>query len=205
MTRLSGTVLVATVFALVCGFWASALAQPYPTRPVRLVLPFPPGGGTDALARIIGPRLAETLGQSVVIDNRSGAAAVLAGEVQMLFGSVASSLPHVQAGRLRALATSGNQRHPLAPDLPTIEETGFPGFNVSGWDSVLAPAGTPSTIIGRLNAELVRIVRLPEVRESLARVGYQATGTTPAALSKIIADESAMWTKVIREANIRVD
>ena len=303
-----------------------AFAQPYPKKPIRVVLPFPPGGGTDALARILAPKLNESLGQPLVIDNRPGATgniaaeivakappdgytlaltfaniltvnhnlyrkvpfdslrdfapiaqlgtaqfvlvvhpsvaaksvselvalakaklrglnyassgpggplhlaaelfklragvdilhiaykgggpaatAVLAGESQILFGSVASTMPHVKSGRLRALATTGLKRSMLVPELPTLDESGFPGFNVSGWDAILAPAGTPRAIVSRVHGETVKALQLPDVRAAFNNVGYEVTGTTPEQLAEIIRSESAMWAKLIREANIRAD
>jgi tripartite-type tricarboxylate transporter receptor subunit TctC len=297
----------------------------YPTKPIRIVLPFPPGGGTDALARIIGPRLTERLGQPVVIDNRSGAAgnianetvaraapdgytlamgfsttltvnpqlyklsfnvmkdlapitqlataqyilvvhpsvqatsvkelialakarpgqlaysssgvgsplhlagelfsqragvkllhvaykgggpaaaAVLSGEVQILFGSVASTLAQIKAGRLRALAVTGARRSQVAPDLPTIEESGFRGYRVIAWDSVLAPGGTPNALVSQLHDEIVKIVSMPEVRKLFLSIGYEPTGTTPSELAQIIKDETALWSGVIKTANIKVE
>lgn len=278
-----------------------------------MVLLFPPGGGTDALARIISPRLGEGLGQSIVIDNRPGAAgnieadivaksvpdgytlfvsfstvptankslyskipfdpirdfapitqfataqfilvvhpsvpaksvseliafakakpgsldyassgvgsplhlaaelfkiwvgidlvhvaykggapaatAVLAGETQVLFGSVASSLRHVRTGRLRALAVTRLKRSLLAPELPTLDESGFAGFNVAGWDGFVAPTGTARDIIVRSHAEIVKVLQMPDVREIIANVGYEPTGTTPEQLAAIIKAETAV-------------
>lgn len=322
----SSTMALRCVLVALACFACTAYAQNYPTKPIRLVLPFPPGGGTDALARIIGPRLSESLGQTLVIDNRAGAAgnisaeivarsqpdgytllvgfstvlttskslysklpfdperdfepitqlataqyilvvhpsvparslaefvalakakpgtlnyassgagsplhlaaelfktragidlvhiaykgggpaalAVLAGEAQVLFGSVAATLPHTKTGRLRAFAVTGTKRSPLAPELPTIAELGYPGFNVTAWDSVLAPRGTPKKIIARLNAEIVKVLRAPDIAALIRNVGYEPTGTTPEELAAIIKTESATWAKVIKDANIRAD
>lgn len=300
-----------------------AIAQTYPHKPIRVVLPFPPGGGTDSLARVILPRMGQALGQSLVIDNRPGAGgtlaaeivarsapdgytlfmgsstgvtaapslyklaydpirdfaaitqfatasfilvvhpslraatvselvalakgkpdslryasggigsplhlaaelfksragvdivhvpykggaaaarSVLAGEAHMIFGSVAASLPHVQAGRLRALAVTGLARVPLLPELPTMVESGFPGFNVQAWNSLEAPAGTPRNIIGRLHGEMIKVLRMPDVVAPMSRIGYAPTETTPEQYAKIKRTESAMWAKLIKDANIR--
>jgi tripartite-type tricarboxylate transporter receptor subunit TctC len=317
--------LVVALLAMTIGA-PEALAQSYPNKPIRVVLPFPPGGGTDALARILAPKLNDSLGQPLVIDNRPGATgniaaeivakappdgytlaftfaniltvnrslypriafdslkdfapitqlgtaqfvlvvhpsvaaksvgelialakakprslnyassgpggplhlaaelfklradvdivhiaykgggpaatAVLAGEVQILFGSVASTIPHVKSGRLRALATTGLKRSALVPDLPTLDESGFPGFNVTGWDAILAPAGTPRAIVNRLHTETVKALQLNEVRTAFNNVGYEVTGTTPEQLTEIIRRESAMWAKLVKEADIRAD
>ncbi|MEA3155802.1 MAG: hypothetical protein QOK44_3391 [Betaproteobacteria bacterium] len=317
--------VIVALFAAANLIEVNAAGAAYPTKPIRLVLPFPPGGGTDALARIIGPRLTESLGQPVVIDNRSGAAgnianetvaravpngytlgmgfsttltvnpqlyklsfsvmkdlapitqlataqyilvvhpsvqaasvkelialakvrpgqlsysssgvgsplhlagelfsqragvkllhvpykgggpaaaAVLGGEVQVLFGSVASTLSQIKGGRLRALAVTGPTRSPVAPELPTIEESGFPGYRMTAWDSVLAPSDTPRTLINQLHDEIVKIVSMPEVRKAFLSIGYEPTGTTPAELAQIIKDETALWSGVIKTANITVE
>lgn len=318
--------IAAQAAAMLILFAGYAAAQTYPNKPIRVVLPFPPGGGTDALARIISPKLSEGLGQSIVIDNRPGAtgniaadivaksapdgytlfmsfstvltankslysklpfdpirdfapitqlataqfilvahpsvpaksvselialakakpgslnyassgvggplhlaaemfkrragidmvhvaykgggpaaAAVLGGETQVLFGSVASSLPHVKSGRLRALAVTGLKRSPLAPELPTLDESGFPGFNVAGWDGFVAPTGTAREIIARLRAEIVKVLGLPDVRGLINNIGYEPTGTTPEQLAAIIKTETAAWAKVIKDAGIKAE
>ena len=301
------------------------IAQTYPDKPIRMVLPFPPGGGTDSLARVILPKMSQTLGQPIVIDNRPGAggivaaeivaksapdgytlfmgsstgitaapslyklaydpikdfapitqfatasfiltvhpslpvttisqlvalarakpgtlnyasggigsplhlsaelfksraginivhvpykggapaaAAVLAGEAQMIFGSVAASLALVRAGKLRALAVTGLKRSSLTPELPTMDESGFPGFNVQAWNSLEAPAGTPRNIIGQLHDEMVKVLQMPDVLKLMNTIGYSPTGTTPEQYAEIKRTESAMWAKVIKDANIRAE
>ena len=298
-------------------------AQPYPAKPIRMVLPFPPGGGTDAVARALFPRMSLALGQPIVIDNRAGAGgilaadivaksapdghtilmgsstgvtatpslyklpydsmrdfapitlfataafmlavhpqvaaqsvsqlvalakakpgslnyasggigsplhlsaellksraginlvhiaykggapaamAVLAGEAQLIFGSFAATLPQVRAGRLRALAVTGPARAPLMPDLPTMIESGFAGFNVQAWNSLEAPAGTPGAIIQRLHDETSKAIKNPEVVDLMNKVGYVPADTTPAQYAQLKRTETAMWAKVIKEANIR--
>ncbi|MGH8665462.1 MAG: tripartite tricarboxylate transporter substrate-binding protein, partial [Burkholderiales bacterium] len=128
-----------------------------------------------------------------------------AGEVQVLFGSVASTIAQIKAGRLRAIAVTGPKRSPLMPDLPTMEESGFPGFRVTAWDSVLAPGGTSQSIIDRLNREIVKVLSAPDVRAAIVNIGYDPTGTTPAELARIISTEAALWADVIKAANIRID
>lgn len=303
-----------------------AAAQNYPQKSIRLLVGFPPGGGNDALMRVIAPKLSDALGQQLVIDNRAGAGgniaaevtaksapdgytlmmgfstilttnpslyrnvgfdpirdfapitqlataqyvlvlhpslpvktlgefvahaksrpgnlnyassgigtplhlagelfkrqagidmvhiaykgggpastALLGGEAQLMFGSVPASMPHVKTGRLRAVAVTGLKRSMLAPELPTIDESGFPGFNVTAWGSLMAPAGTPRSIIRRLNEEAVRVVRMPEMRRPINNTGYEPTGTTPEQLAGFIRTESAVWAKVIKDANIRAE
>ena len=303
-----------------------AAAQSYPQKSIRLLVGFPPGGGNDALMRVIAPRLSEALGQQLVIDNRAGAGgniaaevtaksvpdgytlmmgfstilttnpslyrnvgfdsirdfapitqlataqyvlvvhpsvaaktvnelvalaksrpgslnyassgigtplhlagelfkrqagvdmvhiaykgggpastALLGGEAQLMFGSVPASIPHVKTGRLRGIAVTGLKRSMLAPELPTIDESGFPGFNVTAWGSLMAPAGTPRNVIRQLNEDAVRVVRMPEMRQPINNTGYEPTGTTPEQLAELIRTESAVWAKVIKDANIRAE
>jgi len=315
--------------ALLCG--AAAQAQSvtetaYPRKPIRLVLPFPPGGGTDAMARIIAAKLGEVLGQQMVIENRAGAAgnlaaefvaksppdgytlfmgfssvmtankslyknmavdpikdftpitqlatsqyivvvhpsvparsiaqlvalakarpgtlnyssagiasplhlagelfksragviivhiaykgggpaatAVLSGEAQLTYGSIAASLQYIQSGRLRALAVTGLRRATLAPQLPTMDESGYKGFNVASWHSLVAPPGTPRDIVMRLHDETIKVLRVSDVAKLIDNIGYEPTGTTPEQLMEIIKTESAVWTQVIRDARITAD
>jgi tripartite-type tricarboxylate transporter receptor subunit TctC len=304
---------------------ASAAAPQYPTRPVRLVVPFAAGGGADTLSRIIAPKLSDALGQTWVVDNRGGAAgnlaaeivadaapdghtvfmgfstvltvnpslyklrwnversfepvtllataqyilvvhpsvkagslkefvalarqkagalnyasagvgsplhlaaelfkkragvdmvhlpykgggpaaaAVLAGEAQVIFGSVASSLPHVKAGKLRALATTGSKRSKVAPDLPTIAESGFAGFDVSSWYAFLVPAKTPAAVVNRLRDEAIKAVALPDVQQAMARQGLEVETSTPQQLAQRIKVETTVWADVVKTAGIRAE
>jgi tripartite-type tricarboxylate transporter receptor subunit TctC len=305
----------------------TALAQGgYPNRPVRLVLGAPPGGAADAFARIVAPRLADLLGQPVVIDNRPGAnnnistelvahaqpdgytllwgfspalvinpslyknlpfdpqkdfapilllgslqfilvthrsiqaasvqeltalvkakprqfqyasagigspqhlatelfkrkagidlihvpykgggpavIAVLGGETQVSFASLASVAQHIKAGSLKALAVSGPKRSPQAPAVPTMDEAGFPGFDVRAWHGVLAPAGTPRPIVRRLHQDLLKVVSAPEVKAALAREGLEQDVGTPEDFAAYIKAETALWAKVIKDANITAE
>jgi tripartite-type tricarboxylate transporter receptor subunit TctC len=297
----------------------------YPTRPIRLLVPTSPGGGTDALARILAPRLGDVLGQQWVVDNRAGAAgniavelvakavpdgytaivglnhittvnpslyklpyrierdlqpvtslagaqyllvvhpsvpaqtlnefiafakqkpgslnvatagvgtpvhlaselfkkrvgvdmvhiaykgggpaatAVLAGEAQVIFGSVASSLPHVKAGRLKALATTGIRRSKVAPDLPTIAESGYPGFDVRSWYAMLVTAGTPAPIVNRIHGAVLKVIALPDTHEAMARQGLEPESSTPQELAARIKSEAAVWAGLIRDAGIKAE
>ncbi len=302
-----------------------AAAESYPMKPVRMIVAVPPGGPADTLARLVGPRLAEALGHSVVIDNRPGAngniayemvaraapdgytitevaagiainpslyrdvkfdpvrdftpitqgisvpnilvvhssvaassvkalialararpgqltfasagngtsghlaleefrllagidvihvpykgggpalSEVIAGQVQALFSIALAALPQVKAGKVRALAVTSARRSALAPELPTVAESGFPGFEVVGWFGWVAPAATPKAIVDRLNREIVRILKLPEMRERLQGLGADPVGNTPQAFAAFIRSEHAKWARVIREANIRAE
>ena len=298
-------------------------AQDYPIRPIRLVLPFAPGGSTDGLARILAPRIGEALGQTVVIDNRPGAGgnisaqivahatpdgytllvasamlttnkslysklaydpeadfapithlgggpyvliahpslgvtdlrgilalakqkplnyassgvggashlasellkmragiemahvpyrgggpaslAVLSGETPLMFGTIASSIGHIRAGRIKALALSGLERTDLLPGVPTVDESGIKGFDVTTWDGLVAPGGTSAAVLARLNAETVKILRTPAVQEAIRKIGYEPTGTTRESFTAFLRAETAKWAKVIRAANIRAN
>lgn len=128
---------------------------------------------------------------------------LLGGHVSVLFLTVVSSTPQVRAGRVRGLAVSGAKRSPIAPDIPTIAESGFPGFEVSGWYGILAPANTPAAIVTRLNSEIVAILRSPEMRERLAADGSEAVGGTPQQFGDQLRSEIAKWGKVVSAAGIK--
>lgn len=131
--------------------------------------------------------------------------AMLAGEVQMTFDSASTSLPHVQSGRLRGLAVTGDTRLPMIADVPTMVEAGLPGFVVNGWYAVLAPAGTPSAIVERLSREIAAVVAQADVRQQLQAGGYQLVGSSPAALGTHIDAEITRWAKVVKDSGARID
>ena len=133
------------------------------------------------------------------------AAAVLAGEAQVLFGSVASSMPHVKTGRLKALATTGAKRSKVAPELPTMIESGFPGFDVSSWYALLVPARTPAAIVKRLHDEAIKAVALPDVQQAMSRQGLEVETSTPQELAARIKAETTVWAAVIKEAGIKAE
>jgi tripartite-type tricarboxylate transporter receptor subunit TctC len=300
-----------------------AAAPAYPSRPIRLLVPFAPGGGSDTLARILTSKMGESMGQTWVIDNRGGAggslaaetvahaepdghtvfialstvitvnpslyklpfsverdlqpvvqlasaqyilvlnpsvqaktlaefvalakqkpgalnyasggvgtplhlaaellkkragiemthvaykgggpaaASVLAGETQVLFGSVASSLPHIKSGRLRALATTGPKRAKIAPELPTIAESGYPGFDVSTWYALLVPAKTPASIAERIRTEALNAMLHPDVQTAMVRQGLEPESGTASDVAARIKSETAMWAAVIKDAGIK--
>jgi tripartite-type tricarboxylate transporter receptor subunit TctC len=305
---------------------ASASAQAYPVKPVRMVVPFPPSGGTDVLARTFVQRLGEALGQQVVIDNRSGANGnvgtelaaraapdgytlllngggtlavnpslysrlpfdsvrdfapismvalqpsvlvvhpsvpaktvrelvalaksrpgqlnfassgsgslahlsaeifksmagvdmvhvpykgagpslvdLIAGQVHLIFASSPSVMPHVKNGKLRALGVTTAKRAAATPDVPTIAEAGVPGYTVTGWYGLLAPAGTPAPIVSRLNAELVKVLAMAEIQEKLVGHGLEVSTGTPQQFAEFLKAEIAKYAKVVRDAGVKVD
>jgi tripartite-type tricarboxylate transporter receptor subunit TctC len=295
----------------------------FPNRPIRLIVPYPPGGGSDVIARILAPKMSEDFGQQVVIDNRAGAATIIGldmlaksppdgytfgiatstlavnstlnkslpfdtlrdfapvmlaadglyvlvvhpsvaaksvrelvalaksapgklnsaiagsgtpmhmglaqfnsmvgvripgviykgagpaltsligGETQMAFISMPTVAAHIQAGKLRALAVTGERRSEAAPGLPTVGESGLPGFALSGWYGFLAPAKTAAPQIDRLNAALRRALAHPDVKQRLLEFGADVVAGTPAAFGIFLRAEIAKWGKVVREANIQ--
>ena len=130
---------------------------------------------------------------------------LLAGQVQLLFSTQLSSWQHIQAGRIRALASSTAKRPSSLPDLPTIAESGLPGYDAGVWYAVLAPAGTPREIVTRLNGEVVRALAQPDYRKLLVNNTIEPIGSPPEQLAQYIKSELVKWAKVIKDANVRVD
>jgi tripartite-type tricarboxylate transporter receptor subunit TctC len=130
-------------------------------------------------------------------------AAVLSGQVQMLFTQVAPALPHVRAGKLRALATTSLTRSPELPDVPTLAESGLPGFQVDAWLGMLAPGKTPPGVIAKLQAEIAKILHAPDVKSRLAVLGFEPVGNTPAQFAAFIRSEMEKWSKLIKETGIK--
>jgi tripartite-type tricarboxylate transporter receptor subunit TctC len=313
-------------FFLLAAIAAPAFAQqPYPSRPVRIVSPFPPGGGNDALCRIVAPRLSENLKQQVIVENRAGANGIvgtevaarsapdgytivlipsghavnaslykklpfdtirdftpitlvgssplvlavhpslparnvkelialakarpgeltyvsagvgasghlggalfetltntkmthipykgmaiaiidlMSGQVTMTFGTSLSVVPHARSGRLRALATTGAQRSPALPDLPTVAEAGVPGYEASLWYGFAGPARLPPEILGRLHSAIVAVLQMPDVRERLATQGLDVQHNTPEEFAKLLVADVARWAKVVQRAGVQVE
>ena len=130
---------------------------------------------------------------------------LLAGVVRIAFETTPAVLPHVKAGKLRALAVNSLKRTPLLPDLPTMSEAGLSGFEVTSWNGVLAPAGTPKEIVTRLNNEIVKALKMPDVHEKLSGLGADPVGNTPEQFAAFIQAEIKKWAKVIKESGARVD
>ncbi|MPZ46923.1 MAG: tripartite tricarboxylate transporter substrate binding protein [Betaproteobacteria bacterium] len=316
-----------SLFALALSISAVAThAQTYPQRVVRFVVPGPPGGATDILARTVGQKLTEAWGQPVIVDNRTGASGiigteyaaraapdgytllmghsgthainvslrktlpyhpvkdfapitlvatapnillvhpslpaksvkelialakgrprdltyasagvgfsqhlagelfatmagikmlhvpykgsapaltdVIAGNVLLMFPNIPASLPHIQSGRLRALGVTALERSSVVPQVPTIAESGLPGYEAIAWFGVFAPAGLASDLVARLNADIVRILTQPEVRERITRLGADPVGNTPEQFGQYVQKEITKWAKVIKDSGAKLN
>lgn len=320
-----------TAVAMACGAAASVAsaqqsAPAYPTRPVKMIMPFPAGGPTDILGRLLAQRLVESWGQNVIIDNRAGGAGqigavlaakappdgytlflggittlaiapfvqkniqydplrdfqavtqttisplmlmthpslpvktvkefiafakarpgqlnyassgpggsghlagelfksttktnlvhvpyrgappalndLVAGQVQVMFGTMLAAVPHVRSGKVRAVAVTGPKRSIAVPEAPTFAEAGLPSYDASSWNGILVPTGTPAPIIARLNAELVKILHTPNVLDRLEGDGPIPIGNSPEQFTAYIKAEQAKWGKVVKEAHVRID
>jgi tripartite-type tricarboxylate transporter receptor subunit TctC len=130
---------------------------------------------------------------------------LLGGHVSLMFDNMPSALPHVKAGKLRALAVSTLKRSAVAPEIPTVAESGLPGFEVSVWFAVLAPAGTPKAITDRLNQALVKALKSPDVRERLSSQGAEPIGNTAEQFTAVMKRDLVKWAKVVKDADVRLD
>jgi tripartite-type tricarboxylate transporter receptor subunit TctC len=318
MFRSIAVLLTSLVFAL------PAAAQPYPNKPIRLIVPFPPGGGTDFVSRTVATELAKSTGWTIVVENKAGAAGtiglveasrapnagydlvmgqadnmiiapatmknpgldplkdltpviqvasspsllmtrvdykyktlgeviaaakanpneinygtaghgtfpqlavellmqagnfkwtevpykgaapaitdLLGGHVALAALSVASGMPHIQGGKLRGLAVTSAKRSPALPEVPTVAESGFPGFEAVGWLGILVPNGTPPEVIARLNAEFSKVMQSPDVRKALIAQGVEARTGTPEEFGAMMKSETAKWHRIVRDAGIK--
>jgi tripartite-type tricarboxylate transporter receptor subunit TctC len=175
------------------------------SKPGQLTFSSSGNGGTGHLA---GEMLKMMAGVDMVHVPYKGTGpattAVLSGEVSMSFGNMISVLPHVKSNKLRALAVTTPKRSPVVPDTPTVAET-LPGYSAGPWYGVLAPAGTPASIINRLNQEIVKILRSPEVKENLSSEGADPIGSSPGEFAAHLKAEAERWGKVVRQAKMKID
>ncbi len=318
MLRFVAAVLAAFAFA------APAVAQTYPSKPIRLIVPFPPGGGTDSVSRLVAQELQKSTGWTIVIENKAGAGGMiglqeasrarnegydivmgqvdnmviapavqrsgimdpvkdltpviqvasspflfmaatdskykklsdwvseakessgkvtygtagygtfthlavellqnagnfkavqipykgaapaitdlLGGHIPMAALSIASGMPHIQGGKVRGLAVTSATRSPALPDVPTVAESGFPGFEANGWLGILVPNGTPPDVIAKLNAEISKVMQSAETKKLLLAQGVEARTSTPEQFGALIKSETAKWGKIINDAGIK--
>ena len=130
---------------------------------------------------------------------------VAAGHVPFYFGNMTAALPQAQAGRVRALAVTSAERSPVAPDVPTIGEAGVKNCEISEWNAILVPAGTPSEVQARLQAELARVMRMADIRKKFADLGAEAIGSSQQELAIFLKSEMAKWAEVVKAADIKIE
>jgi tripartite-type tricarboxylate transporter receptor subunit TctC len=176
------------------------------SHPGKLNFSSAAAGSTGHLAGELFQSLAKIRMTHVPYRGSSPAAiAVIAGEVQLMFGNALAVLPHVNSGKLKAIAVSSRERSKALPNLPTIAEAGVPGYEAMGWNGVFAPAATPRAIVAKLNTDIVNVLRMPDVRERLESMGSNPVGGTPEQFGAYVRQEIARWGKVIRDNNIRIE
>ena len=225
---ISGALLVLTA-APAC---AQDRAISYPLKPVRIIAGSAPGGAVDFIGRLPAQKLTEALGQPFVVEQRTGASGSIAMEtvaksapdgytlasasmatlcvvphlyVKIGYDPVLTSLPHVKAGKIRALAVGAAKRTPLLPDLPTVAESGLPGFEATSWFGLVAPAATPRDIIARLHTTLVKTIGERDVAQRLLSQGMEPVLNTPEQFADVIRQDLPRWAKVVRAAGIRAE
>ena len=222
---MTGETNLTRIWPSLCGSLLAALcvtqsvpaqAQDYPSRPLRIIVPFAPGGSADVFGRFVAQRLQESLGQSVVVDNRPGGGSIIGtdavakaapdGYTLLLMSNthtvneslIPTMTEHVKAGKVKALATTGKVRTAILPDVPTMAEAGVPGYEATLWLGLMAPKGTPAAIVARLNAELGKITSSAEVRRAWA-----AQGTTPMTMgvdefTRYMDSDIAKWARIVK-------
>jgi tripartite-type tricarboxylate transporter receptor subunit TctC len=165
--------------------------------------------GNGGISHLIGAHFAQVAGiQMLHVPYKGDTPALIdlaAGQVSLMFGTAVSFLPYVKAGRLNALAVTNPKRSPVVPNVPTVAESGLPGFEALQWFGVYAPAGTPREIVARLNSEIGRILRMPEIHERFAQLGADIAGGTPEQFAAFQRSEVAKWTKIVKASGAKID
>src|SRR5438046_2159529 len=197
----------ALLAALTLGFSSAlAVAQPgYPDKPIRILVGFSAGVGTsqhpggELFMAMAGVKFQQVpyRGTTQILPD------LLGGRLNLFFGNISNVLPLVREGKLRAFAITSRKRSPQIPELPTMEELGFPGYEATAWFGLMGPAGLPQPIVDKLHAETTKVMAQPDVRKKLESLGLQLVGNTPAQLLQIVKDELPMWGKVIKAAGIK--
>jgi tripartite-type tricarboxylate transporter receptor subunit TctC len=219
MTAPHHTVKFAAASALLGLAAALAPLQAQAQRIVRIVAPFGPGAVQDAIARTFNNELGKELGASVIVENRAGADMqhipmkstgdavneVLAGRVQGVTSSLTGLLPFKSDPRVKLLAYTGLQRSRFAPDLPTVAESGLPGFKFDSWIGLLAPAGTPKAEIDRLHAAMQRVMADPAVQERLARLGTETGNMSPDDFQKLLRADYEQAAVLVKASGARIE
>ena len=196
---LRATALVASSLLLA----GTASAQDFPPKkPVTLVVGFAAGGAADAAARLISKKLGENIGQSVVVDNKGG---LLGERITSYFAAPPTALPHIETGRLIPLATTGLTRPAYLPNIPTVAESGFPGFEALNWYAFVAPGKTLVPLLERWNQEIVKVLNDAGVKDALNKHGLTPQPTSRAELTAFMKKESTQWAAIIKERKLTAD
>jgi tripartite-type tricarboxylate transporter receptor subunit TctC len=165
--------------------------------------------GNGAINHLAGALFASMTGAPIThVPYKGGgpaAVALMGGEIAMIFGEPATIIQHVKSGKMKAIAVTSARRALAMPELPTVQETGIKGYDVTSWNGMLAPAGTPANIVQRYNSEFNRIISTPEMRKRMIDNGYEPVGGPPEKFGELIRAEIAKWAPVVKAANIRVD
>jgi tripartite-type tricarboxylate transporter receptor subunit TctC len=166
-------------------------------------------GGPGTTPHLAGEMIKTMAGIQVThIPYKGGAPALtdlVAGQIQFMCENIPGTLPFAKAGKLRALAVTDLKRSPLLPELPTLDEAGLKGYQIVGWNGLFVPAGTPQPIVNRLNAEVVKALALPDVKDRLATLGADAVGDTPQHFAVFIKAEIPKWAKVVKDAGLKIE
>ena len=166
-------------------------------------------GGPGTTPHLAGEMIKTVAGIQVThIPYKGGAPALtdlVAGQIQLMCENIPGTLPFAKAGKLRALAVTDLKRSPLLPELPTLDEAGLKGYQIVGWNGLFVPAGTPQPIVNRLNAEVVKALALPDVKDRLATLGADAVGDTPQHFAVFIKAEIPKWAKVVKDAGLKIE
>jgi tripartite-type tricarboxylate transporter receptor subunit TctC len=165
--------------------------------------------GTGSIVHLTGEMFRSRAGIDIVhVPYKGTQLAVpdlIGGRISLMFDNIVSAMPNLRTGKLKAIGITGLQRSPLLPEVPTIAESGVPGFEASAWFGVYAPAGTPKDIVAKLSRELAVVLHSAEMKQRMAVLGAEPVGSTPEDMAKIVAAETAKWAKVIRDANVKID
>ena len=165
--------------------------------------------GVGTLQHLSGELFCSMAGISMVhVPYKGGSQSIIdliAGRLQLVFATVVTALPHIESGKIKGIAVCGAKRSALIPSVPTIDEAGLPGFDTSDWLGLLAPAKTPRPVINRLNAEVTRVLAMPDVKETLFKRGIDTAPGTPEQFGAYIKSETTRWAKVIKNAGVKAD
>src|SRR5438132_323241 len=210
---------------------ATAHAQPYPNRPIKIIVPYAAGGAVDIVARTIGQPLAEALKQPVIVDNRPGASANIGMEMvaratpdgytllmasngiatnmalfpNLTFDGRRDFVPIAKIGYAPLVIVASDKRFPLLPDVPTVAEAGLPGYEASVWWGLVAPAKTPTEIVRQLNAETNKALANPAIANKLGELGIVVTPGTTDQFAAFIKSQTELWSIVVKSAGIKPD